>query len=548
MKKILKAIFTFTFTVTPLLGVCSCGSKKVDSLYYELKDSMINYFMEWCKYPHPTYYFGPVNKYLTETIKDTYDIDVKRDDYYKIQAQKEWPEEYKEYYGNIWFDIPASEGYEYLPLTVLQSHMDMVIDGMSMEEAKNTPIIPVINNENQVITSEDQKTSLGADGGAGIAMILALINNQKVKHGKLRILFTADEEQGASGAKDLGMKIDGEPIDVLGDARYLINLDNEKVGDIVNSSAGTRFFWYFLTNDDEDEVVSLSDNAKSIVSLRCSGVRGGHSAVNIVKHANALKCVLDVFEKLGITNGDYSDKFQLISASTDTLVANTIPTDVTIKFATSDSNIEQKIESAINSTLAYWKDECPDDKDISITKTIETLGSQKALSDEMSKKLVKFMGWFYFGVIKFIDDSQIPESSQNIGPLTINCNQNDITKVFRFASSSRSCVNDILIEFEENNKCRSDEILGKGHYELFRKKNTLRDLMYHGFEISGTKPTISDMHGGLEISYFAEIKNELIMVSIGPTITDVHNKKETLYLDTIIPEFQALVYTLPRLR
>ena len=40
----------------------------------------------------------------------------------------------------------------------------------------------------------------------------------------------------------------------------------------------------------------------------------------------------------------------------------------------------------------------------------------------------------------------------------------------------------------------------------------------------------------------------LNITSIGPTLRDCHNHKETLYLDTIIPTFKAIVYALKLLK
>ena len=85
------------------------------------------------------------------------------------------------------------------------------------------------------------------------------------------------------------------------------------------------------------------------VTINCNGLRGGHSAGNIIQHANALKCLLDVIDTSGLAGTDGT--FQLVSATTNTQVVNTIPTNVTIQFATSAANAETKINSAINATI-----------------------------------------------------------------------------------------------------------------------------------------------------------------------------------------------------
>ena len=111
----------------------------------------------------------------------------------------------------------------------------MVIDGMTYEEAKTTPVKPVIDKEKDIITTEGQKTSLGADDGAGSCIALALLDSDKVAHGPLRMLITADEEDGMLGANVL------DPAALEG-AKYLMNIDGDHLGYIVNSSGGMRAF------------------------------------------------------------------------------------------------------------------------------------------------------------------------------------------------------------------------------------------------------------------------------------------------------------------
>lgn len=551
MKKIFKAMFVAPLVVAPALSISACGENQ-NALYEELKNTMISNFMEWCKHPHPTYYWGPLNKWLTKWAESK-DYTVTRDNYYKEQAQAEWPEEFKNYYGNIWFDVPATAGYEAYPKTILQAHMDMVFeDGGHGYDPKTTIIKPYIDNN--TMTTENQETSLGADDGAGGCMALSLITNPKVAHGPLRILFTADEEDGLLGAKY--MMDNDQDLGILDGVKYFINIDGEELGHIVNSSGGIRYFWYGLKEGDETKASTIDSSCTKTVTINCSGVRGGHSAGNIIQHANALKCLFDVINTSGLAaEGD--NVFQLVSATTDTKVVNTIPTNVTIQFATSDTEAQTKINNAISTIINKWKGLCPDDKDISITAEYnDPSTSTKALTSEFSKKLFGFMNWFEFGVLEWLVENKTPKSSQNVGPLTIDCTQEDITNVLKFGSSSRSCIQTKLEEFESANIAKANECLGDDHYDLFgsappyepAEKNPLRDVISEGYKEAGIEPVVYDEHGGLEISYFSIMDKNLNITSIGPTLKDCHNHKETLYLDSIIPTFKAIVYALKILK
>jgi tripeptide aminopeptidase len=92
---------------------------------------------------------------------------------------------------------------------------------------------PDLKNQigNDLITA-DGTTLLGADNKAGLAEIMDavhhLVNHPEIKHGKIRILFTPDEEIGrgvdkvdmAKLAADFGYTVDGETIGHLEDETF----------------------------------------------------------------------------------------------------------------------------------------------------------------------------------------------------------------------------------------------------------------------------------------------------------------------------------------
>ena len=117
--------------------------------------------------------------------------------------------------------IPASEGFENVPVIGFIAHMDVspevedscvnpqVVNysggdivlneklGIAMNEA-DFPILKKYRGKTLVTT--DGTTLLGADDKAGIAEIITaaeiLLSDQSIKHGKIRIGFTPDEEIG----------------------------------------------------------------------------------------------------------------------------------------------------------------------------------------------------------------------------------------------------------------------------------------------------------------------------------------------------------------
>lgn len=115
--------------------------------------------------------------------------------------------------GNLMAVLPPKNASAAAPMVTLQAHMDMVVAGDVIPS--RTRIIPRCEGD---WLCSDGSTSLGADNGIGLAVILHLLEQENIVHGPLQILFTVCEEQGLKGARSI-------PAEFLRNARYLINLD-----------------------------------------------------------------------------------------------------------------------------------------------------------------------------------------------------------------------------------------------------------------------------------------------------------------------------------
>ncbi len=156
-------------------------------------------------------------------------------------------------YGYVYATIPANSDKENIPVICFCSHMDTAPDcsgnGVKPIIHKNyqgqdlvlpddpSQIIrlinhPDLNNQvgNDVITASGT-TLLGADNKAGVAEIMdacyQLMNHPEIKHGKIRILFTPDEE--------IGRGVDKVDIKKLG-AYAGYTMDGESAGNMENET------------------------------------------------------------------------------------------------------------------------------------------------------------------------------------------------------------------------------------------------------------------------------------------------------------------------
>jgi dipeptidase D len=114
------------------------------------------------------------------------------------------------------------------PGVVLQAHLDMVCqkNAGTAHDFSRDPIRPQCRDG--WLLAED--TTLGADNGIGVALILAVFEDDSLLHGPLEALLTVDEEAGMGGAHGL------QPGLLQG--RLLLNLDTEEWGEFYLGCAG----------------------------------------------------------------------------------------------------------------------------------------------------------------------------------------------------------------------------------------------------------------------------------------------------------------------
>lgn len=149
----------------------------------------------------------------------------------------------------VYASIPASRGCENVPVLGLVAHMDTapVVSGRDVKprivenydgndivlnekeniilKAADYPELAGYRGQDLIVT--DGTTLLGGDDKAGVAEIMAaceyLLQHPEVKHGKLRIGFTPDEEIG-EGTKHFDIKLFG--------ADFAYTVDGDRFGHI----------------------------------------------------------------------------------------------------------------------------------------------------------------------------------------------------------------------------------------------------------------------------------------------------------------------------
>lgn len=186
--------------------------------------------------------------------------------------------------GNLLIRKAATPGWENAPGVVLQAHLDMVCQSNAgvAHDFNRDPIRPVLRDGWLLA----EQTTLGADNGIGIALILAALEDRTLLHGPLEALLTVDEESGMGGARGL--------LPGWLQGSLMLNLDTEEWGQFYLGCAGGV-----------DVNVSGGGRAEAPPAgyrggrIEVRGLRGGHSGVNIHEgRGHATKLLIRLLRQL----------------------------------------------------------------------------------------------------------------------------------------------------------------------------------------------------------------------------------------------------------
>lgn len=423
---------------------------------------------------------------------------------------------------NVLISVPASKGFEGRPPVVLQAHMDMVCqkDDDSSHDFDKAPITLV--REGEWLRADG--TTLGADDGMGIAVALALAEDPAGPHPPLELLFTTDEEIDMSGAGGLA--------EGFFTGRKLINIDSENEGTVTIGAAGG-----IKTVVTMSLTYSAAAQGRQAFSLRIDGLLGGHSGVEIDKNrANANSLVAealaaDIPLRLAAFNG----------GSADNVITRTSEAVFTVS--------ADRLDALRKRLTAFERDarkRFPDETRLAVTLAPAAAVPKRTLSEADSARLLHMVAGLPQGVIEWSKQLPgLPETSNNIGVVRT---EGDTLTVITFQRSFD------LQKLEETARGIEEAAAKSGAVATRRSTfptwppNPESDLyrkslaVYEGVFKTPMKTEI--IHAGLECGYMAASTPGLEIISIGPTMENVHSPRERVHvpsLERLIAFLQALV-------
>ena len=468
------------------------------------------WFEQICAIPHPSKHEQALSAHIQAWAKDK-QLDIVED---KV--------------GNLIIKKPATPGMENRKVVALQAHIDMVPqkNADKVHDFEKDPIVPYIDGEWVKATG----TTLGSDNGIGMASALAVLGSDDIPHGPLEVLLTIDEETGMTGAFGL------EPGYL--DAEILINTDSEQEGEIYMGCAGGV-----------DAQISVPmvwqspEQSNATYTLTLSGLKGGHSGVNIhLGRGNANKLLARFLFS-------YADELAIeLTNFTGGSLRNAIPREANVSFMLPGENVPQ-LEALMAEYQAIIRQELAIADPLMLLELTEIPAATQVMSEDTQNMLIDLLNACPNGVIRMSDEVKgVTETSLNVGVISTGSESVEIICLIRsLLDSGREEVEGVLTSLAN---LAGVEIELSGAYPGWKPDNSspVMALVRETYDdIYNKEPVIMVIHAGLECGLFKKPYPEMDMVSIGPTIRYPHSPDEKVLIKTVEQYYKLLLAVLARI-
>ena len=471
---------------------------------------VFDYFETICGIPHGSGNTGPIADYLVKF------------------AQERGLGWYRDEANNVVLTKPASPGYEAADTIILQAHTDMVCEkdaGVEFDFTKDA-IRLVVEGD----TLRADGTTLGADDGICVAMILALLDDPELKHPKIEALLTSDEEIGLIGA----FAFDCSHLT----GHKLINLDSEYEGVLMCSCAGGANA--YSTVPVEREEVRLR-----LIELSIDGLASGHSGVEIDKgraNANVL---------MGRLLGALGDKLplrlvKLEGGSRETAIAAA----ATALVGVPEVSAAEAVDTARACGAVFAREYAAAEPGLRLNAKPVDYDTVKALSLESTARVVRVLLALPDSVQAMsVDMPGLVQTSLNFGILQLRENELYCANTVRSSMTTQKLWILDKVKAVVELAGGKTEITGSYPGWSYNPNSVVKDTILAAYrDLFGKDATVDAVHAGIECGLFADSIPELDCVSIGPDMADVHTPREHLSIPSTARTYKLLVEVLARSR
>ena len=467
-----------------------------------------NYFYDLTQIPRPTGHVKGVTKYILDFGK-AQGLEVKQDET-----------------GNVLICKPATPGCEKCKTIVLQSHLDMVPQKNSgvTHDFLTDPINAYIDGE----WVKARQTTLGADNGIGVALMMAALSDQTLQHGPIEALFTVDEEVGMVGA--FGLKSD------FLKGRTLLNCDSEEEGELFVGCAGGADL--NITFQYKKGAPLIEGDVPVKISL--TGLKGGHSGVDIhLGRANANKLM---FRFLKDVIRNFGARLASIEGGS---MRNAIPREAVAVITLPNDNVEALWELVADYQETFRTEYAAIETNIRLSVEM-TDKPRSLLPEEIQDDLINAVEGCQNGVIGMLHD--FPDTVETSSNLAIVKSSKGMIEVKILArSSSESRKEALCSSLESVFSMAGAKVEYGGAYGGWQpdiNSPVLQRMQETYQQLYKKTPTIKVIHAGLECGIIQGVFPDMDMISFGPDIKFPHSPDEAVHIGSVQKVWDFMVATL----
>lgn len=459
----------------------------------ENTQKVLSIFEEISQVPRGSYHTDRIAAYLVKWAEDR-NLSVQRDAYNNVLIRK-----------------PASPGKENETAVMLQGHMDMVCQKTpeSTHDFEKDPI-EIVQKQNYLYANG---TTLGADNGIGMSLIMAVLDDPNAVHPPIEALITADEEVGMIGAKHLSES--GWEIR----AKTLINLDSGWEGEFIVGCASGCTAELKLP-------VSRAANDDPCFRISISGLLGGHSGAEIhLGHGHAI-------EMMGRLLSNLHTDYRLVSLSGGGM-NNVISREATAVVACSQGE-------ALAAEVEQWADifrrELKKVDPGFVLRLTPCEAHSEALDAASTCKVARMLLLLPCGPLKSDYSLGVVITSNNLGVVELT------DDVCRVVCSMRSNM-DTQVSHRFLPILRAiAQLLGAEITEFdsypgweYEPESHVRPLAMQIYEeITGRPARFRVLHAGLECGILMDQCGTMDAISYGPEINFPHSPRENVNMESVM--------------
>jgi dipeptidase D len=440
------------------------------------------------------------------------------------QANLQWQQDAA---GNLVVYLPGSAGREQESPVVIQNHLDMVtVKTADKQHDFSTDPLTLLVEDGWLLAD---RTTLGADNGLGCAAALALITDTSLVHPPLEVLFTVEEETGLYGATDLDAS--------LLQGRRMLNLDTEDWGELFIGCAGGRG-WILRRPMATQAAVDNSE----FWCLTLRGLAGGHSGIQIHQQlGNAIKLLgqwLAEAQELGLRLAGFEGG----------VAHNVIPREASLVFCCAPAQ-EQTLRTLNEQMTARWQSYLTE-ADAGLELQLESAAPAPVVTPTEQDTFIQLLLVFPHGAISYNREqpADLVDLSINLALVRLDADGLCLETTLRYFNSEEALALEQQVKaLARWLQAEVETTIDYPGWQPYFESPLLAQTAAVSEQLFGRKAAIKAIHAGLECGIIKSKKEEMDVVSFGPTIRGAHSPRERLEIATVAPFWQLLTTLLSRL-